>query len=149
GFSAGFSGLLSGIGVFAGFAAFPLLGWGVLGAALLIGGYVGIKTAQNTALEYQKKQSTNLMKHMHQQLTQTTIERTISAQLYQITDSLTKTPAEKKKLYKLISQPLYSSLNSLSSHPLHLNSFFKPSSNHSFNRVVTNDYGMVANQTCR
>lgn len=68
GCSAGISGLLTGLGLFSSFAAFPIIGWGILGFAFSM----GIFAANNAYIEAQETYKNNLLnqtvKTMYQQL---------------------------------------------------------------------------------
>ncbi|HHF0524785.1 TPA: hypothetical protein ACTUT5_003359 [Legionella anisa] len=68
GCSAGISGLLTGLGLFSSFAAFPILGWGILGFAISM----GIFAANNAISETQETSKNELLnqtvKKMYQHL---------------------------------------------------------------------------------
>ena len=68
GCSAGVSGLLTGLGLFSSFAAFPIIGWGILGFAIAM----GIFAANNACIEARESYKNNLLnqtvKTMYQQL---------------------------------------------------------------------------------
>ncbi|STY31839.1 Uncharacterised protein [Legionella wadsworthii] len=78
GCSAGISGLLTGIGVFTSFAAFPLLGCGILAFALITATLLAYEVFLSSEEDFTKKQNNKMMKEMHQQLSKATLERLIN-----------------------------------------------------------------------
>lgn len=85
---AGVSGLLTGMGIFSGFAAFPLLGWGVLLFALISGAALAYEAFTESIDDFKKIQLNLMMKNMHQQLSKATMERNLNAALYNASISL-------------------------------------------------------------
>lgn len=78
GCSAGISGLLTGIGVFTSFAAFPLLGCGILAFSLISATLLAYEVFLSSGDDFKKKQNNKMMKEMHQQLSKATLERLIN-----------------------------------------------------------------------
>lgn len=79
---AGVSGLLTGMGICSSFAAFPLLGCGVLLFALISGTALAYEAFTESIVDFKKTQLNLLMKNMHQQLSKATMERNFKTTLY-------------------------------------------------------------------
>ncbi|MDR3504168.1 MAG: hypothetical protein P4L79_16490 [Legionella sp.] len=68
GCSAGVSGLLAGLGLFSSFAAFPLLGWGVLAAAASMGFFAANNAFIESQKNYKNEALNQTVKTMYQHL---------------------------------------------------------------------------------
>ncbi|VEB34104.1 hypothetical protein [Legionella cherrii] len=88
GCSAGVSGVLTGMGLFSSFAAFPLLGWGILAFALVSGILMASESMAKTNERFKKKELNQTIKNIHSQLSKATIERDLTARLYSTFTSL-------------------------------------------------------------
>ena len=95
GCSAGVAGLLTGLGIFTSFAAIPVLGWSILGAAVIFGSIVAFSVAKKNQENYQAQELNNELRKMHHQLKKGTVERSLNENIRQLTDTLT--PSSKKE----------------------------------------------------
>ncbi|WP_131795610.1 hypothetical protein [Fluoribacter gormanii] len=84
GCSAGLSGVLTGMGIFSSFAAFPLLGWGVLTFALCSGLTFAHQAFIKAGEDYNIKLLNQKLKCMHQQLSKATMVRNLNASLFYV-----------------------------------------------------------------
>lgn len=79
GCSAGLAGVLTGIGLFSSFSAFPILGWGVIGLALVCGLILACSAAYDAYDQYKKDELNQCLKSTHQQLSKATAQRNLEA----------------------------------------------------------------------
>lgn len=110
GCSAGIAGLLTGLGIFTSFAAFPILGWSILGAAVIFGVIVAIDAAEKKQEQYQTKELNDEMKKMHHQLNKAILEKNLNANLLQTSDSLTSS-SKKTDCSTHIKEQIFSELH--------------------------------------
>ena len=114
GCSAGVSGVLTGMGLFSSFAAFPLLGWGILAFALISGIGMASESLAKTSERFKKNELNQTIKNMHSQLSKATLERDLAARLSRTFTSL-KEQGEEKRVMDL-------------NHPILPHSFFNRAS---------------------
>lgn len=77
GCSAGFLGLLTGVGIFSSLTAYPILGWSILGVAIIVG-LCAASFAHSSVQEQAQKQLNNqTLKQMHKQLNKLTMDRNL------------------------------------------------------------------------
>ncbi|MGC1182580.1 hypothetical protein [Legionella sp.] len=118
GCSAGVSGLLNGMGIFSSFAAFPLLGWGIIGIALTLGLFSAYSAMIDVQQTFKKQLLNQTFKDIHQQLSNATLERNLDAALNQATNSSIK--------IQVTTQSIFSSKErTLNKFRLNFSSFFK------------------------
>ena len=108
GCSAGFSGLLTGIGLFSSFAAVPLLGWGIIGVATVCGLFTAINSATAAGEAFKMTQLNLLYKRMHKQLRALVLDHHLEAALHQTAANLPIT-AEEQELFTQKNKPVFSS----------------------------------------
>lgn len=108
GCSAGFSGLLTGIGLFSSFAAVPLLGWGIIGAATVCGLFTAINSAIAAGEAFKMTQLNLLYKRMHKQLRAVVLDHHLEAALHQTVANLPIT-VEEQELFTQKNKPVFSS----------------------------------------
>ena len=108
--SAGVAGLLTGLGIFSSFSAFPLLGWTILGAAVLMGSFVAICAALQAEEHYQTQELINDLKKMHHQLNKATLERNLNATILKATEDLNPS-AKKTEFSATIKKQIFSVLH--------------------------------------
>jgi hypothetical protein len=108
GCSAGISGLLSGVGLFTSFAAFPLLGWSIIGVATILGAIMAYNSAIGAQEDFQKGELNQLTKKMHQQLNQAVLERNVDTVLHQTASYLASAPEKESELFDQINKPIIS-----------------------------------------
>ncbi|MCL9684990.1 hypothetical protein [Legionella maioricensis] len=137
GCSAGISGLLTGMGLFTSFTAFPLLGWGIIGVALICGAIMAYNATIEVQDELQNNELNQLTKKMHQQLSKAVLERNVDTALHHTTSALAVNPEKKKELFDQINKPILSVLHhkkiNSNESGLHFISFF--------NSNKTSEYG--------
>lgn len=112
GCSAGISGLLTGMGVFTSFAVFPLLGWSIIGIAVICGAIMAYHATTGVKEEFQINELNQLTKKMHQQLNQAVLERNVEAVLHHTTSALATNPEKEKELFDQINKPILSVFHS-------------------------------------
>ncbi len=95
GCSAGFTGLLNGIGVFSSFAAFPVLGWGVLVTAFILGTYAAVGVALGENDVFKQVTLSQKFKEMHKPLEKAILLRNIDIAFHETLHHLTDKPEEK------------------------------------------------------
>lgn len=108
GCSAGISGLLTGIGVFTSFAVFPLLGWSIIGVAVICGAIIAYKAAVQAQVEFQRKEQNLLTKKMHQQLSQAILGRSVDTALHYTSSAFSTDRVKEQELFNQINQPISS-----------------------------------------
>lgn len=108
GCSAGLSGLLTGIGLFSSFAAVPLLGWAIIGAATVCGLFTAINSAVAAGEAFKMTQLNQLYKRMHKQLRVVALDHHLEAALHQTAAGLPIT-AEEHELFTQKNKPVFSS----------------------------------------
>ncbi len=111
GCSAGISGLLTGIGIFTSFAAFPLLGWSIIGISVICGAIIAYNAAVGAQTEFHNNEQNLLIKKMHQQLSQAVLERNVDTILHQTTTALVTNQTKEKELFDQINKPISSLLH--------------------------------------
>lgn len=107
GCSAGVSGLLTGLGLFSSFAAFPLLGWGILGTALLCGFLMAVEATSSLQEEFQLNALNNKIRKMRHQLSKTIFKHQVDSTVFSKLSTL-NSPQEEKKLFCLLNKPIIS-----------------------------------------
>ena len=111
GCSAGVSGLLSGVGLFTSFAAFPLLGWSIIGIATIFGAIMAYNAAIGAQEDFQNGALNQLTKKIHQQLNQAVLERNVDTALHQTASALAVAPEKEKELFDQMNKPILSVLH--------------------------------------
>ncbi|CAM3052325.1 Uncharacterised protein [Legionella steigerwaltii] len=106
GCSAGVSGLLTGMGLFSSFAAFPLLGWGILTVALISGIIMASEAIIQSSDDFKKNELNQTIKNMHSQLSKATMERDLNTRLCYPFLSL-KEQSKEKRSFEPIKQPIF------------------------------------------
>lgn len=114
GTSSGILGLLTGMSVFAGLAAFPILGWGILSVAVVLSFIVAGSFIYIANEKFQRRLQHSILKEGHHQLASITLERNKTITLQQTSqkmidaieraDSLENNGENKEQLKALIPQ---------------------------------------------
>jgi hypothetical protein len=111
GCSAGVSGLLTGMGIFTSFVAFPLLGWSIIGVAVIFGVITAVAASQDAQEEFKNNEINQLIKKIHRQFDKANFERDLDTALHETTSSVATTQEAKRDLFTKINKPIISILH--------------------------------------
>jgi len=76
------------VGLFTSFAAFPVLGWAIIGLAIICGSILAYQAILRVQDEFQKSEFNQITKKMHQQLSKAVLKRNLDAEIHDKVDTL-------------------------------------------------------------
>lgn len=109
---AGISGLLTGLGVFTSFTAFPIIGLGIIAIASICGLAIAKEAINNAIEEYQAIELNITVKQMYQQLKKANFVRELDCALYEASSNISSNPEEQVYFYSQINKPIENKLQS-------------------------------------
>lgn len=88
GCTAGFVGLLSGLGLLAGFAAIPILGWATLATAIILAAYVALQSVEQVEERFQIQEISSTVKDLYKNVNEIHLQRKVDLKANKIAKNI-------------------------------------------------------------